>query len=108
MKFKVTVLASNEFENEIITRSFDTQKEAEEAIALIKIAIRQGCRCGKVRWTPDLTSVQWDAMTRSEMNALIKKEEADYTLWASLDFGDRDTILKIESFKMVEETDLPF
>ena len=89
------------------TLSFDTKEEADAAIPLLRTAIKQGARCGKVRVAPNLTFEELERLNAAgleeEHNARCEAlEEA----WSKLDLPAYLWLTSIEWYRKVTEEDL--
>jgi hypothetical protein len=87
--------------------TFKTKEEADAAIPLLRTAIKQGARCGKVRVSPLLSYEEWARIDAAGMGAEQNaKEEALDAAWRKLDLPDYIWLTGIKSYRKVTEEDL--
>lgn len=91
------------------TLTFASKEDADAVIPLLRIAIKQGVRCGKVSVTSDIgTSRPWNTLTDAEKEVQVTLENEAEAIWESLNLPDYMWITRIKSYQKVTTEDLSF
>ena len=87
------------------TLILDTQAEANAAFHLLRIAIDQGARCGKVSVAN--RGIDWNTLTDEQMEAECARENKAQDAWDKLNLPLYTWITGIKSYQRVTTEDLP-